>query len=136
MSRAAASRRRARRTAIQSIVWSTSASSPTAALSASSASRATPASRSRSAFAPEPDLAHEGGAVRAALLADGASAAAVALVDGDGSPWLGPGDAKRRPVRVASASVGGGAAGVGAELLAETGVKWRWQTGQVIVTAS
>ena len=35
------------------------------------------------AFAPEADLAHEGGAVGAALFAEGPVAAAVALVDGD-----------------------------------------------------
>jgi hypothetical protein len=39
------------------------------------------------AFASEADGAHEGGAVGAALVAEGAVAAAVAVVDGDRASW-------------------------------------------------
>lgn len=73
------------------------------------------------AFAAEADLAHERGAVGAALLADGAVGTAVAFVDGDGPSWPALRDPGHRPRGVASASVGGGAAGVGAELLASGG---------------
>src|SRR4051794_2522003 len=67
------------------------------------------------AWAPEPYPTHPGVAGVAALFAESSVAAGVALVDGDGPSGLGLGHDERRGTGVASAPVGGGSAGVGAE---------------------
>jgi hypothetical protein len=65
------------------------------------------------AAASDADAAYEGAAVVASLRSEGPGAAGVALVDGDGPAGSGGGDGSGRVV-VASSSVGGGFAGVGA----------------------
>ena len=73
----------------------------------------------------------------AALLAEGAVAAAAAFIDGDRPPWAGLGDAMAAWCGVAAASVGElpGRRPRSRTCAAGRG-EGSWQTGQVIVTPS
>jgi len=72
----------------------------------------------------KPNATHPGVAGVAALFAESSVAAGVAFVDGDGPSGLGLGHDERRGTGVASAPVGGGSAGVGAEFAAAAGGVW------------
>src|ERR1039458_3459121 len=73
------------------------------------------------AASPDPDAAHEGPARLAALIAEGASAKAVALIDSDRSPGTGHRDNEARSARVAASPVSKRPARVRAEPAATDG---------------